>query len=107
MSMEPGLDMHEWVSRYETLEEEMRDDPRGALPDLRMLIEEMLEERGYDPNDPVAREGDDPEVIATFLSARELALRADAGDVDPGDVGEAIHGFTAVYEYLTAERSAP
>jgi hypothetical protein len=107
MSMDPGLDQHEWISRFESIEEDLRDDPRGALTDLRMLIEEMLEERGYDPNDPVAREGDDPEVISTFRSAREIALRADEGDVDASDVGEAIHGFTAVYEYLTAERSAP
>ena len=107
MSMDPGLDQHEWISRFESIEEDIRDDPRGSLTDLRMLVEEMLEERGYDPNDPVAREGDDPEVITTFLSAREIALRADAEDVDASDVGEAIHGFTAVYEYLVAERSAP
>ncbi len=107
MSMDPGLDQHEWVSRFESIEEDLRDDPRGSLTNLRMLVEEMLQERGYDPNDPVTREGDDPEVISTFLSAREIALRADAEDVDASDVGEAIHGFTAVYDYLTAERNAP
>ncbi len=107
MSMDPGLDQHEWISRFESIEEDIRDDPRGSLTDLRMLVEEMLEERGYEPTDPVAREGDDPDVIATFVSAREIALRADAEDVDASDVGEAIHGFRAVYEYLTAERSAP
>jgi hypothetical protein len=107
MAMEPGLDAHEWISRYESIAEDLRDDPRGALPDLRRLVEEMLEERGYELDDPIALEGDDREVIATFRSAREIALRADELDVDPSDIGEAIEGFTAVYEYLIAERTPP
>jgi hypothetical protein len=101
---EPGLDLHEWTSRFESLEPDLRDDPAGALPDLRRLVEEMLNEQGYDLSDPVARSGDDPEILTTYTSARELSLRAERGGVDPSDVGEAIHGFTAVYEYLIAER---
>jgi len=103
-AQEPGLDLHVWTSRYESLEDDLRDDPAGALPDLRELVEEMLEDRGYDLSDPVALGGDDPEIISTYLSARELSLRSEGDGVDPSDIGEAIHGFTAVYEYLIAER---
>jgi hypothetical protein len=106
-AQEPGLDLHVWISRFESLEDELRDDPAGGLPELRRLVEEMLEERGYDVSDPVARAGDDPEIIATFASARELSLRAEGEGVDPGDIGGAIEGFTAVYEYLIAERPGP
>jgi hypothetical protein len=106
-AQEPGLDLHEWISRYESLEPDLRDDPAGALPELRRLVEEMLQERGYALSDPVAREGDDPEVFATFTSARELALRSEGDGIDPGDVAEAIEGFMAVYEHLIAERAAP
>ena len=106
-TQEPGLDRHDWSSRYATIEEDLRDDPQGALPELRRLVEEMLEERGYDPTDPVASEGDDPEVISTFEAARDLSLRCEAGDADPSDVGEVVLGFTAVYEHLLSERQAP
>jgi hypothetical protein len=106
-AQEPGLDLHEWTSRFEAIEPDLRDDPAGALPELRRLVEDMLRERGYEPDDPVASEGDDPEVLATFASARELALRAEGDGVDPSDIGEAVHGFVAVYEYLIAERPAP
>jgi len=106
-AQEPGLDLHIWSSRFESIEDDLRDDAAGALPDLRRLVEEMLEERGYDLREPVTREGDDPEVIATYLSARDLALRAEGDGVDPSDIGEAIEGFTSVYEYLVAERPAP
>jgi hypothetical protein len=104
---DPGLDEHGWRSRFESIEEDLRDEPVEGLPELRRLVEEMVEERGYDPADPVAAEGDDPEVLATYASARELSLRCEAGGVDPSDVGEAIHGFTAVYEHLLSQRQAP
>ena len=104
---EPGLDLHDWISRFESIEPDLRDDPAGALPDLRRLVEEMLQQRGDDVSDPVALEGDDPEVLVTFASARELALRSEGDGVDPSDVGEAVHGFLDVYEYLVAERPAP
>ena len=106
-SQEPGLDLHEWTSRFESLEPELRDDPTGALPELRQLVEEMLRERGYDPDDPVASEGDDAEVLAAYAAGREAALRSEAGGVDPSDVGEAVHNLLAVYEHLVAERPAP
>ena len=47
-AQEPGLDVHIWSSRFESIEDDLRDDPAGALPDLRRLVEEMLEERGYE-----------------------------------------------------------
>ena len=106
-SQEPGLDLHEWTSRFESLEPDLRDDPAGALPELRRLVEDMLRERGYVPDDPVASEGDDPEVLATYAAGRDLALRSEAGGVDPSDIGEAVHNFIAVYEHLVAERPAP
>jgi hypothetical protein len=54
-----------------------------------------------------AREGDDPEVTATYEAVRELSLGCEAGVVDPSDVGVAVHDFTDVYEHLLAERPAP
>ncbi|MBD0338699.1 MAG: hypothetical protein ICV67_05365 [Thermoleophilia bacterium] len=106
-TQDPGLDRHDWESRFASVEADLRDDPQGGLPELRRLVGEMLEGRGYDPTDPVASAGDDPEVIATFESARDLSLRCEAGDAGPGDIGEAVLGLTAVYEHLLSERQAP
>jgi hypothetical protein len=105
---EPGLDRHEWESELETLEPELRDAPADALPDLADLVERMLIERGFDVEDPLAREGDEPEIIREYLSAREVSDRAERGEsVDPGDVAAAINGLRALYDHLLAERSAP
>ena len=43
MSMnDPGLDLHEWETRWAELEEALAEDPAGALPDACDLIEETL-----------------------------------------------------------------
>ena len=107
--VEPGLDRHEWESEWQALEEELSEDPASTLSDVDDLVERMLNERGYAIDDPVAREGDDREVVAEFLAAREITRLVEQGsdDVSPGDVGAAVNGYRAIFDYLIAERSAP
>ena len=83
---EPGLDLHEWETRWAELEEELAEDPAGSLPDACDLVEEML---------AVGEPGD--EMNAAFVAARETADRVEAGDdVDPGDVGAAVENLRAI-----------
>jgi len=87
MSMsDPGLDLHEWETRWAELEEELAEDPAGALPDACDLIEETL---GLDyVND---------ELEVAFRAARETADAIERGDdVDPGDIGAAVENLRAV-----------
>jgi predicted nuclease with TOPRIM domain len=106
---EPGLDLHEWETRWQALEPELETSPGEALPELADLVKEMLETRGYDLDDPVMREGEDREVVADFLAAREITQRYDRGDdgVSPGDLAAAINAFRDLYHYLVDERRAP
>jgi hypothetical protein len=107
--LEPGLDRHEWESEWASLEEGLEDSPADVLPQLDDLVGRMLDERGYAVEDPVVREGDDRDVIADFLAARELTrLLADDPDaVSPGDVAAAVNGYRSVYEFLLEERRIP
>jgi hypothetical protein len=107
--IEPGLDRHEWESEWQALEEQLADSPAEALSDVDDLIERMLVERGYSLNDPVAQEGDDREIVAEFLAAREITrlIEGRSEDVSPGDVAAAVNGYRAIFDYLIAERSAP
>jgi hypothetical protein len=103
MSSEPGLDRHEWESEWAQLEPLLRDSPREALPEARDLVERMLRERGYVGNGRV-----DPEISADWQAAKGLVDRIEAGEpVDPGDVGSAVGGLKAIFDYLIAERPAP
>jgi len=104
---DPGLDRHEWESEMKGLEEQLGESPAEALPELDGLVARMLEETGYDVDDPVVREGDEREVVAEFLAAREITELAERGeeDVGPGDVAAAINGYRAVYDYVIANRA--
>ena len=105
---EPGLDRHEWESQWESLQEELADDPTATLGSLDRLVAEMLESRGYALTDEIASEGDDPEVLAEFRAAHEVTQATEAGgDVDPGDVAMAVNAYTALYEHVINDRTAP
>lgn len=98
---DPGLDRHEWETAWEGLQEGLHDAPAEALPELGGLIEEMLETRGFPVNDPVGDDGIEPDVLVAFRSAREITLRVERGDdVDPSDIGEAVHAYSEIYEEL-------
>ena len=106
--LEPGLDIHEWESQWQQFEEDIETSPAEALPELDRLMERMLEGRGYAIDDPVVREGDDREIVAEFLAAREITQAVDQGkDVDPEDIAQAIDQYRALHDYLLVERPAP
>jgi hypothetical protein len=106
---EPGLGRHEWESEWQQLEPLVLDAPRETLPELHDLVRRMLEERGYAIDEGVAREGNDPEIIAEYLSAREVTRRAERGgeDLPPGDVADAVASYRNLYEHLLESRGAP
>ena len=107
--LEPGLDRHEWESRWASLEEELEDSPRDVLPQLDELVGQMLGERGFAIDDPVASEGEAPEAVTEFRAAREITrLSTDNPDaVSPGDVAAAVNGYRSVYELVLEEYTAP
>jgi hypothetical protein len=101
MMREPGIDRHEWQTEWEALEDDLHSAPLEALPELHDLVERMLLARGFalheDPDDG-AFEAD---LLRSFRGGHEVAVQVERGDdVDPGDVGEAIHAFTEIYEQL-------
>jgi hypothetical protein len=105
---EPGLDRHEWESEMQALEDDMRENPAEALPELDALVHRMLEQTGYDLGDPVARDGEEREVVSEFLAAHEITTAAERGsdELSPGDTAAAINGYRAVFDYIVANRSA-
>jgi len=100
---EPGLDQHEWRSRWASIEEDESLDPPAALSAYAEIVESMLIARGYDLTDPVDRSGDEPEVVLTYLSAREVAERAALGESSRDEVRTAIEDLRAVFDDVADE----
>ena len=107
--IEPGLDLHDWQTQMEALQEQLEDSPEEALPDLADLVERMLVERDVvvETRDPVTESTRDPEVIERLRAAREVATRAEAGDADPGDVADAINNLRELFDEIVVGRGAP
>lgn len=105
---DPGLDRHEWESELAGLEDDMRDDPSSALPALDDLVVRMLEETGYDVTDPVVRDGEERELVAEFLAAREIkdAYERGSEELSPGDIGAAISAYRSIFDHLVVNRAA-
>ena len=98
---EPGLDEHEWTTRFEALEDEIRSSPGEVLSDLDDLVAEMMVARGL----PLAeREGEEvlePEMVRQFEESRRVTEQLESGEpYDPGDIAGAIEGYLALYEDL-------
>ncbi len=98
---DPGLDRHEWETAWQALEADLEDSPAETLPEVGDLIERMMVERKIPIDDEVADDGIDPEFLADFRSARDIAHRVDRGDdVDPAEIGQAIHNYREIYAQL-------
>jgi hypothetical protein len=102
--VEPGLNLHEWESEMASLEEDLHDDPGGSLSELDDLVGRMLEDTGYDVADPVVREGEEREIVAEFLAAREIKEAYERGseELSPGDIAAAVNGYRAIFAYLAS-----
>jgi hypothetical protein len=103
-----GVDRHEWESEMAALDDELRNDPTSALPDLDDLIQRMLAASGYELTDPVVRDGDEREIVAEFLAAREIkdAYERGSDDLSAGDIGAALNGYRAIFDYIVSARAA-
>lgn len=97
MSMnEPGLDLHEWETRWAELEDVLADDPADALVEACDEIESLL---GLGDGGDVGQQH--VELEQAYLSAREVADRVERGeDVAPGDLGGAVENLRFVRDAL-------
>ena len=94
--LEPGLDLHEWETRWSELEEALREDPEATLAEACDTIEEA-----------VGTDFVDDDLDTAFAAARDTANRVEQGEnVDPGDVGAAVENLRAIRERIRAGRES-
>jgi hypothetical protein len=107
VTIEPGLDLHEWETRWQELQELAAEAPDETLPEIVRFVEHMLRERRYDLDNPVVVEGEDRDIVADFLSAREIADTVEAGAAEPEDVIVALENLREIYDYVVSDRRPP
>ena len=93
--LEPGLDLHEWETRWSEVEQALQEDPEAALAAACDTVEEL-----------VGTDFVDDDLDASLAAARDTADRVERGEnVDPGDVGAAVENLRAIRERIRAGRS--
>jgi hypothetical protein len=109
VSLEPGLDVHEWQSEWASFEDDIADSPEAALPVVHELITRMLKERRILDDNLVVAEGADPDWFRTWEAGRELVAVVDdpGADVDHQDVLDQLAEYRELYEALLEQRAAP
>ncbi len=100
---QPGFDLHGWESAWASIDQDAEGDPDAALSMYAELVERMLAATGYAIADPVVRQGDEPEVVVTYLSARETAERAELGEASRTEVELAIEDLRTVFDSVAGE----
>ena len=104
---EPGLDLHEWETRWQELQEAAAEAPDQALPEMVRFVRQMLVEEGFQLDEPVTVQGEDPDIVRDFLAARDVANLAGAGDAEPEDVAIALENLREIYDYIISDRRSP
>jgi len=104
---DPGLDLHEWETRWSELQELAAGSPQEALPEYVRFVEEMLRDRGFDLENPVVVEGEDPDLVRDFIAARDISRAADATQLEREDVDAALENLTEIHDVLVERRPAP
>jgi hypothetical protein len=107
MTDDPGLDLHEWETRWAELQELAEGAPDEALPEMVRAVEEMLGERGYDLENPVVAETDDPDVVRDFLAARDISRASETTGVEQEDLETAIEDLGEIHDYLVEDHASP
>lgn len=102
-SSQPGFDEYGWDSAWASIEEDSADDPDAALSMYADLVERMLASSGYALTDPVARQGESPEIVQAYFSARDTAERAEVGVASRGDVEVALEDLRSIFDAISIE----
>lgn len=104
---DPGLDLHEWETRWSDLQDQAADAPDEALPEVVRLVEEMLTDRGFDFENPVVVEDESRDIVTDFLAARDISRAAETTKLDQEDIQTALDDLTEIHDYLVEERPGP
>jgi len=104
---DPGLDLHEWETRWSDLQDQAADAPDEALPEVVRLVEEMLAERGFDLENPVVVEDESRDIVSDFLAAREISRAAETTQLEAEDIQTALDDLAEIHDYLVEDRPGP
>jgi len=99
-----------YLERWRSTQERFADDPHVATMEADRLVLDVMRERGY-PVDGLDRFAADisvdyPELVGSYRSAHEVAVRQSMGDATTDDLRRAMRHYRALFDELLETDSA-
>lgn len=93
-----------FVSEWRIVQSRFVDDPQGAVVAADLLVEQLMQARGYPMSDFEQRAADisvgHPHVVDSYRAAHQIALRQQQGIANTEDLRNAIIYYRALFDEL-------
>ena len=98
-----------FVAQWESVQAEFVDNPENSVRDADILLQEVMNARGYPVHDfeQVASDisVDHPSVVQHFRTAHSIAVRHTRGEGGTEDLRNAMINYRALFDELVSDRS--
>jgi hypothetical protein len=99
-----------FTSEWRVIQAQFVDEPKRAVSDADLLVEEVMKVRGYPVGEFEQRAADlsvhHPRVVQNYRAAREIAVRHRRGDASTEDLRQAMVYYRELFEDLLEDRES-
>jgi hypothetical protein len=100
----------DFAGRWKTVQSQFVDEPKGAVAQADLLVNEVMVARGYPMADFEQRAADisvdHPVVVENYRAAHAIAQRHSAGEASTEDLRKAMVHYRSLFEELLEDSSA-
>jgi hypothetical protein len=99
-----------YVTEWQRVQARFVDDPQGAAREADMLIQSVMQDRGYPADDFDQRAADvsvdHPGVVEAYREAHRLTRAGALGDATTEELRRAMQHYRALFDELVEERAS-
>ena len=100
----------DFAGRWKSVQSQFVDEPKGAVAQADLLVNEVMVARGYPMADFEQRAADisvdHPVVVENYRAANAIARRHNAGEASTEDLRQAMVHYRSLFEELLEDSSA-
>lgn len=93
-----------YVRRWQSTQSRFVDDPKGAVAEADVLVQEVMQERGYPTKDFDRRVADisvdHPDLVEKYRTAHGVAEATERGDASTEDMRHSVRHYRALFSVL-------
>ncbi len=100
----PADERERFVTEWRIVQSRFVDDPQGAVAEADLLVDRLMQARGYPTSDFEQRAADisvsHPRVVDNYRAAHQIAVRHQRGEASTEDLRNAIIYYRSLFDDL-------